>query len=131
MDKREKIIKCLAVCSKNNVCQGCPEYVGVGHCTVDEFVEVPTVYIHEAIKLLKEQEPTYTNSLEYAPVINAFWVEEAERERHWHCSNCGKVQGIVCIAMKYCPECGAKMSKHPWATLHWAGSGCGQAFSPD
>lgn len=61
-----------------------------------------------------------------APVVYAYWVEETDRNRHWHCSNCGKVQGISSIAMKYCPECGAKMAEHPWAA-----SGCGQAFSPD
>ena len=59
-------------------------------------------------------------------VAYAHWVEEPDRERHWHCSNCGKVQGMASITMKYCPECGASMAEHPWA-----GSGCGQAFSPD
>lgn len=76
-----------------------------------------------------EKMPTlnvYSNSLMYKPVINAFWVDETDRTNHWHCSNCGKVQGVTCIAMKYCPECGARMSEHPWAA-----SGCGQAFSPD
>ena len=68
-----------------------------------------------------------TNALECRLVVNnAYWIEESDRERHWHCSNCGKVQGIASVAMKYCPECGAKMIEHPWA-----GSGCGQAFSPD
>ena len=106
-------------------------WAAVGPSIDGRCLEDIVAWIDDALELLKAQEPVYTNGLEYAPVINAFWVEEAERERHWHCSNCGKVQGIVCIAMKYCPECGAKMSKHPWATLHWAGSGCGQAFSPD
>lgn len=62
--------------------------------------------------------------LKIVPVEYAHWVEEPDRERHWHCSNCSKVQGIASVAMKYCPECGAKMIEHPWA-----GSGCGQAFS--
>lgn len=56
----------------------------------------------------------------------ASWDEEPDRERHWHCSACGTVQGVSSIAMKYCPECGARMAEHPWAA-----SGCGQAFSPD
>lgn len=60
------------------------------------------------------------------PVVYAHWEEELERERKWHCSNCKTVQGVVCIAMNYCPHCGAEMAEHPWAA-----SGCGQTFSPD
>ena len=63
---------------------------------------------------------------DYVAVRHGYWVEEPDRKRHWHCSECGKVQGVTCIVMKYCPECGAKMAEHPWAA-----SGCGQAFSPD
>ena len=76
-----------------------------------------------------EKMPTlkvYNNSLIYKPVIHAFWVHETDRTNHWHCSNCGRVQGVASIAMKYCPKCGAQMYEHPWAA-----SGCGQAFSPD
>ena len=65
-------------------------------------------------------------AVDAAPVVYAYWIEEPDRERHWHCSNCGKTQGIASIAMKYCPECGARLAEHPWAA-----SGCGQAFSPD
>lgn len=60
------------------------------------------------------------------PVVYAHWEEEPDRERHWHCSNCNTVQGIACIAMDYCPHCGAQMAEHPWLA-----DGCGQAFSPD
>lgn len=55
----------------------------------------------------------------------AYWVEETDCQRHWHCSNCGRVQGIASLGMKYCPECGCEMEEHPWAA-----SGCGQAFCP-
>lgn len=55
----------------------------------------------------------------------AYWVEETDRERHWHCSHCGRVQGIASVSMKYCPECGCEMIEHPWAV-----SGCGQTFCP-
>lgn len=55
----------------------------------------------------------------------AYWVEETDRERHWHCSNCGRVQGVASVSMKYCPECGYEMIEHPWAA-----SGCGQTFCP-
>ena len=37
------------------------------------------------------------------------WIEETDRERHWHCSVCGYVAGIAGLTYKYCPECGAKM----------------------
>ena len=69
-------------------------------------------HVIDAITLLKAQELAY-------------WVEETDRERHWHCSNCGRVQGIASVSMKYCPECGYEMIEHPWAA-----SGCGQAFCP-
>ena len=67
-----------------------------------------------------EKMPTlnvYSNSLMYKPVINAFWVEETDRKNHWHCSNCGKVQGIASIAMKYCPECGAAIQHKDGETI--------------
>ena len=95
----------------------------------DSDAEIAEVSAWESHKAAIENVPAvdlYTNSYDYKPVINAFWVEETDRNRHWHCSNCGKVQGITSIAMKYCPECGARMYEHPWAA-----SGCGQAFSPD
>lgn len=60
------------------------------------------------------------------PRCFGWWGEESDRERHWHCSQCGTVQGIACVGMKYCPNCGAEMAEHPWAA-----SGCGQTFSPD
>lgn len=55
----------------------------------------------------------------------AYWVEETEYQPRWHCSHCGREQGIASVRMKYCPECGAQMEEHPWAA-----SGCGQTFSP-
>lgn len=40
----------------------------------------------------------------------ASWVKNpATTCRRWHCSNCGKVWGIVCVGFKFCPECGSKM----------------------
>jgi len=60
------------------------------------------------------------------PVVYAHWEEEPNQYNHWHCSNCGTVQSDACIAMDYCPHCGARMAEHPWAA-----SGCGQTFSPD
>lgn len=61
-----------------------------------------------------------------ASIIYAYWEEELERERKWHCSNCGTVQGVACIVMNYCPHCGAKMAEHPLLA-----DGIGQTFSPD
>lgn len=60
------------------------------------------------------------------PYVYAHWEEDPERERKWRCSNCRTVRDITCIAMDYCPHCGAKMAEHPWLA-----SGCGQTFSPD
>lgn len=69
---------------------------------------------------------TFLESGAIRPVVYAFWEEELERERKWRCSNCKTVQGVACIAMNYCPHCGAQMAEHPWLA-----SGCGQTFSPD
>ena len=119
---REKVIKGLECCMVGDghspKCELCP-YATVGDDTCQTMDELFT----DAHALLKA--PMYTNGYEYMPVINAFWVEETDRENHWRCSNCGKVQGITSIAMKYCPECAARMAEHPWAA-----SGCGQAFNP-
>ena len=66
----------------------------------------------------------YTSTMK--PVVYAHWEPEPDRLNHWHCSACGKVQGIACIGMNYCPNCGAELAEHEWLA-----SGCGQAFSPD
>lgn len=60
------------------------------------------------------------------PYVYAHWEEDPESERKWHCSNCKTVQGVTCIVMNYCPNCGAQMAEHPWLA-----DGTGQAFSPD
>ena len=43
------------------------------------------------------------------PVRTATLIRETDRERHWHCSRCGKVFGLVGLMHKYCPECGARL----------------------
>ena len=65
-------------------------------------------------------------TVDAAPVIYAHWEEEPNSKRHWHCSNCKTVRDVACIAMNYCPHCGAKMAEHPLLA-----SGCGQTFCPD
>lgn len=42
-------------------------------------------------------------------VTHGCWIEEADRDRHWHCSECGYVVGLAGKTFKYCPECGARM----------------------
>lgn len=76
---------------------------------------IPAGMVQEIVAVLEAQEPK-----------RGYWAEEPDRTTHWHCSECLKVQGPASILMKYCPNCGAMMSEHPWA-----GSGCGQAFNPD
>ena len=41
----------------------------------------------------------------------ATWVEEPDRENHWHCSVCGSVWGLSHKVMSYCPNCGAKIEE--------------------
>lgn len=59
-------------------------------------------------------------------IKRGYWVEEPDCQRHWHCSNCGVVEGVHSMTMNYCPKCGVLMAEHPWLA-----SGVGQAFSPD
>lgn len=93
-------------------CRDCNSYAGVRcrACTWED-----------AINLVDEA-PTIDTKKAYF----GYWVEEKNRERHWHCSRCETVYGISCVTMNYCPRCGAEMAEHPWAA-----SGCGQTFSPD
>ena len=56
-----------------------------------------TMAMRDALELLKER--------------TGRWVEEPDRLRHWHCSECGFVEGVVCGMENYCPNCGAQMEK--------------------
>lgn len=60
--------------------------------------------LSSAIHLL-EDEPV----VDAAPIIHAQWVPESDRTNHWHCGNCGFVEGIVSRFYNYCPNCGAKI----------------------
>ena len=42
---------------------------------------------------------------------DAVWVNEADRENHWHCSNCGHVEGLAHKLMNYCPNCGCAITE--------------------
>lgn len=53
------------------------------------------------------------NAVDAAPVVHGKWVEESDRVWHYHCSKCGVVWGIAAKAMKYCPNCAAKMMNSP------------------
>ena len=48
-------------------------------------------------------------AVDAAPVRHGRWVEETDRENHWHCSECGVVVGIVAKYAPYCYKCGAAM----------------------
>ena len=75
----------------------------------------------EAIKAFTGKPPEYYHTsyivgeLNNIPVVDAvprrlaWWQKEPDRERHWYCSRCGVVQGITCLNMNYCPNCGADM----------------------
>ena len=69
-------------------------------------------------------------AVDAAPVVHSNWIECYERSRHYYCSNCGKVQGIASIVMKYCPECGSKMAEHPWSGRYTDQSGAEYVDNP-
>ena len=49
------------------------------------------------------------DALELLKTKTGHWVHEPDRVNHWHCSVCGRTEGIMHRAMAYCPGCGAKM----------------------
>lgn len=53
------------------------------------------------------------NAVDAVPMVQGEWVEEPDRAGHYHCSKCGVVWGIAAKAMKYCPNCVAKMTNSP------------------
>lgn len=127
---RHETIKGLECCVQginyaDRLCGECP-YADNGECDNN--------LMRDALDQLRQYDKDHVELVDQVDKLakmlrklnNAYWIEEHDRERHWRCSNCGKVQGVASIAMKYCPECGAKMAEHPCAA-----SGCGQAFSPD
>lgn len=52
-------------------------------------------------------------AVDAVPVAQGEWIEEPDRVNHYHCSKCGVVWGITAKAMKYCPNCAAKMMNSP------------------
>lgn len=64
---------------------------------------------YTGIKAMLEAQP----AVDAVPVAQGEWVEEPDRVGHYHCSNCGVVWGIAAKAMKYCPNCAAKMTNSP------------------
>lgn len=128
--KRAEVIKGLECCKQGvNLADA-----RCGSCPYADRVDCDKRLMADALDQLKQYNKDHVELVNQVDILAkmvrklnyAHWVAEPDRERHWHCSNCGKVQGIASMAMKYCPECGASMAEHPWA-----GSGCGQAFSLD
>lgn len=72
----------------------------------DCFCKGPTelIYTHVVLGIIDDA-PT----VDAKPVKTAQLIRETDRERHWHCSRCGKVFGLVGLMHKYCPECGARL----------------------
>ena len=48
-------------------------------------------------------------SVDAVPVRHGRWIPEPDRHYHWHCSECGFVEGFRAKINKYCPNCGAQM----------------------
>lgn len=72
MDDREKVIKGLETCSDvyygaDGACSSCPYSQNNGDKCLAELV-------HDAIALLKEQEPKKKNRLPYSPDSNVQWT---------------------------------------------------------
>lgn len=43
------------------------------------------------------------------PVVYGYWIQEEDRDFHWHCSECKYTISCGLREFKYCPSCGAKM----------------------
>lgn len=58
-----------------------------------------------ALKLIQE-----APAVDAEPIRRGRWIKEPDRHYHWHCSECGFVEGIR-VEMginKYCSNCEAK-----------------------
>ena len=45
------------------------------------------------------------------PIGYTHWIFEKDRQRHWHCANCGEVWGATCAFFNYCPNCGFRVRR--------------------
>jgi len=58
-----------------------------------------------------EDEVKAAPAVDAVEVVHSEWVKEEDRVNHWHCKNCGLVEGMAHYMMHYCPNCGAKMEE--------------------
>lgn len=68
----------------------------------------PMLYYEDAVQVV-DSAPT----IDTTPVVRGWWVKEPDRYYHWHCSECGFVDGVHAMISEYCPKCGAKMEGDP------------------
>lgn len=134
MPDREKVQKGLECCSESisNACpMECPYRV---ECLMqDDELHMYSV-MHDALKLLKEQQETITSLQGTIRKLNAALTEQPEQKHgHWipiksetgveyggfkqyavydvKCSACGFADDVSTCVYTYCPNCGAKMDE--------------------
>lgn len=67
---------------------------------------IASVTALECVNIVKD-----APAVDAAPVAHSEWIKEEDRRNHWHCKNCGLVEGMAHYMMHYCPNCGARMNK--------------------
>ena len=87
------VLDALALLKAEHTCTDC-RYQNEGVCTRSGLPTRPDVFC---------------DGWEHVEPKRGRWVQENDRERHWHCSECGHVVGLAGSCAKYCPNCGAMM----------------------
>lgn len=118
MTERDRIIDAFRNCITIPKCKDCPW----NECDTlnNRCIEIPADLALAVMRELAAQKPVggirdainaveEVSAVDAAPMVHGRWVEEKDRLSHWHCSECGKVQGMSILFMNYCPNCGAKM----------------------
>lgn len=99
MPDREKVIKALETCTRDDIataepfpCRECEYFV---ETTDDEAYDCMKLMMKDALALLTD---------------TTTWIKEPNRRNHWHCEKCGSVVGLTAWMYTYCPVCGRRVT---------------------
>ena len=77
---------------------------GCSKCNNYNFVRCRACIWNDAMNIVDEETPIHAEDYESK---QGHWIEEKDRVNHWHCSECGFVEGIRYKIEDFCPKYGA------------------------